>query len=64
MTKQEMLSHLEYVSVRLLDLQDWDSSKRIESIKKFIKEYPDYPFEMPSRYEEYAFGADEARMRA
>ncbi len=39
MTNDEIVESLESVLVRLLDLQEWECSKKIECIKKAIQGY-------------------------
>ncbi len=36
MTESEILNNLEFVTDRLLELKEWDCSKKIEQIKIFI----------------------------
>ena len=38
MTESEILSDLEFVVDRLLELKEWDCSKKLERIKNFIVE--------------------------
>jgi hypothetical protein len=38
MTESEILNNLEFVTDRLLELKEWDCSKKIERIKNFIVE--------------------------
>jgi ribosomal protein L1 len=36
MTESEILDNLEFVTDRLLELKEWDSSKKIQQIKNYI----------------------------
>lgn len=38
MTESEILSNLEFVIDRLLELKEWDSSKKLTQIKNYIVE--------------------------
>lgn len=38
MTESEILNNLEFVIGRLLDLKEWDSSKKIQQIRNYIVE--------------------------
>jgi len=38
MTESEILNNLEFVIDRLLDLKEWDSSKKIQQIRNYIVE--------------------------
>jgi hypothetical protein len=66
MTESEILSDLEFVVDRLLELREWDCSKKLERIKNFIVEQSEEqaPITINLEYEFNSLRRSQAACRA
>jgi hypothetical protein len=66
MTESEILSDLEFVVDRLLELREWDCSKKIECIKNYIVEQSveQVPISINLEYEFNSLRRSQASSRA